>query len=66
MQQHKIRRVPIADEQNRLIGIIAQAAISVTAKREKVHQTVATISKAQPSLNSNQQRRRFLRAFTKD
>ena len=46
MQQHKIRRVPIVDEQNRVVGIIAQADVSVSAEPQKVHQTVAEISKA--------------------
>ncbi len=46
MQQHKIRRVPIVDEQNRVIGIIAQADVSVAAEPEKVHKTIAEISKA--------------------
>lgn len=46
MQQHKIRRVPIVDDQNRVIGIVTQADVSVAAEPEKVHKTVAAISKA--------------------
>lgn len=46
MQQHKIRRVPIVDDQKRVVGIIAQADISLAAEPDKVHRTVAEISKA--------------------
>ena len=46
MQQHKIRRVPVVDDQNRVVGIIAQADVSLAAEPEKVHKTVAEISKA--------------------
>lgn len=46
MQQRKIRRVPIVDDHNRVIGIIAQADVSVAAEPEKVHKTVVEISKA--------------------
>jgi CBS domain-containing protein len=46
MQQHKIRRLPIVDDQKRVIGIIAQADVSVAADPEKVQKTLAEISKA--------------------
>lgn len=46
MQQHKIRRVPIIDDQKRVVGIIAQADVSVAAEPEQVHKTVAEISQA--------------------
>ena len=46
MQQHKIRRVPVVDDQNRVVGIIAQADVSPAAEPEKVHKTVAEIAKA--------------------
>lgn len=46
MQQHKIRRVPIVDKQNRVIGIISQADVAVSAEPKGVHETVAQISKA--------------------
>ncbi len=46
MQEHKIRRVPIVDEQNRVVGIISQADVAVAAEPEQVHETVANISKA--------------------
>ena len=46
MQQHKIRRVPIVDDQNRVIGIVAQADISVAAEPDKVHKTLSDISQA--------------------
>jgi len=37
------------DDQNRVVGIIAQADVSLAAEPEKVHKTVAEIAKAQPS-----------------
>jgi CBS domain-containing protein len=51
MQKYQIRRVPIVDGENRVIGIIAQADLALRDKPEKVSKTVAEISKsAMPSM----------------
>lgn len=49
MQEHQIRRVPIVDGDNRVIGIVAQADVALKEKAEKVHKTVAEISRSKPS-----------------
>jgi CBS domain-containing protein len=46
MQEHQIRRIPIVDSENRLIGIVAQADLALKDKPEKVSKTVAEISKS--------------------
>jgi len=48
MQEHQIRRIPIVDGQNRVIGIVAQADVALKEKAAKVHKTVAEISKPKP------------------
>jgi CBS domain-containing protein len=45
MQEHQVRRIPVVDGDNRLIGIVAQADLALKDKPERVHQTVAEISK---------------------
>jgi len=51
MQEHQVRRIPIVDSDNRVIGIVAQADLALKDKPEKVSKTVAEISKpAQPSV----------------
>jgi CBS domain-containing protein len=51
MQEHQIRRIPIVDGDNHVIGIVAQADLALKDKAEKVSKTVAEISKpAQPSV----------------
>jgi CBS domain-containing protein len=51
MQEHQIRRVPVVDGNNCVIGIVAQADLALKEKPEKVHKTVAEISKTtQPSI----------------
>jgi CBS domain-containing protein len=45
MQEHQIRRIPIVDAENRVIGIVAQADLALKERAEKVHRTVAEISK---------------------
>jgi CBS-domain-containing membrane protein len=45
MQEHQIRRIPIVDEKNRVIGIVAQADLALKDQPEKVWKTVAEISK---------------------
>jgi predicted transcriptional regulator len=47
MQEHQVRRVPIVDGNNCVIGIVAQADLALKEKPEKVHKTVAEISKAE-------------------
>ena len=51
MQEHQIRRIPIVDGDNRVIGIVSQADLALKDKPEKVSKTVAEISKsARPSI----------------
>jgi CBS domain-containing protein len=51
MQQHQVRRIPIVDGDNRVIGIVSQADLALNDKPEKVSKTVAEISKtASPSI----------------
>jgi CBS domain-containing protein len=51
MQEHQIRRIPIVDSDNRVIGIVSQADLALKDKPEKVSKTVAEISKsARPSI----------------
>ena len=45
MQEHQIRRIPIVDAQERVIGIVAQADLALKDKPERVSKTVAEISK---------------------
>ena len=45
MSQHKVRRVPVVDDQNRVVGIVAQADLAMEARDEsKVERTVEKIS----------------------
>jgi CBS domain-containing protein len=44
MQEHQVRRIPIVDGENRVIGIVAQADLALKDKPEKVSQTVKAIS----------------------
>jgi CBS domain-containing protein len=46
MQEHQIRRMPIIDADERVIGIVAQADLALKDKPESVSKTVAEISKA--------------------
>ena len=46
MQEHPIRRIPIVDTQDRLIGIVAQADLALRDKPERVSKTVAEISRS--------------------
>jgi CBS-domain-containing membrane protein len=45
MQQHQIRRIPVVDGQNCVIGIVAQADLALKDKPERLSRTVAEISK---------------------
>ena len=44
-QEHQIRRIPIVDGENR-VGIVAQAYLALKEKPDRVHKTVAAISKS--------------------
>src|SRR4030095_5324114 len=39
MQEHQIRRIPIVDAQERVIGIVAQADLALTEPTERVCET---------------------------
>jgi len=45
MQEHQIRRILIVDNENKVIGIVAQADLALKEKPEKVASTVSEISK---------------------
>jgi CBS domain-containing protein len=45
MQVHQIRRILVVDEDDRCIGIVAQADLARSTESDKVHQTLAEISK---------------------
>ena len=44
MQEHQVRRIPIVDEDGRVIGIVSQADLALKDKPEKVAKTVAEVS----------------------
>jgi CBS domain-containing protein len=51
MQEHQVRRIPVVDAEDRVIGIVAQADLALKDKPERVSKTVAEISKAdRPSI----------------
>lgn len=51
MQEHQVRRIPVVDAEDRVIGIVAQADLALKDKPERVSKTVAEISKAsEPSI----------------
>jgi CBS domain-containing protein len=51
MQEHQVRRIPVVDGEGRVIGIVAQADLALKDKAERVHKTVAEISKpTRPSI----------------
>lgn len=45
MQEHQIRRIPVVDAQDRVIGIVAQADLALKDQPKKVAKTVAEISR---------------------
>src|SRR5215469_13154477 len=45
MAQHQVRRLPVVDNENRLVGVVSQADIALEAKDESVGEMVAEISK---------------------
>jgi CBS domain-containing protein len=46
MASQQVRRLPVVDDDNRLVGIVAQADIAVEAKEKAVGEMVEEISKA--------------------
>jgi len=45
MQIHQVRRVPVLDRQGCCVGMVSQADLASVEQAEKVHRTVAEISK---------------------
>jgi CBS domain-containing protein len=45
MQEHQVRRVPVVDGQNQVVGIVSQADLALKGKPEHVSKIVAEISK---------------------
>lgn len=45
MQEHQVRRIPIVDRDNRVIGIVSQADLALHEPPEPLSKTVAEISK---------------------
>jgi|SRR5215472_6815186 len=51
MQEHQVRRIPIVDAEDRVIGIVSQADLALKDTPERVSKTVAEISKSsRPSI----------------
>ncbi|HEV2370768.1 MAG TPA: CBS domain-containing protein [Streptosporangiaceae bacterium] len=44
MAQHQVRRLPVVDGENRLVGVVSQADIALKAKDKSVGEMVAEIS----------------------
>src|SRR5215472_18827294 len=49
MQEHQVRRIPIVDAEDRVIGIVSQADLTLRDKCERVSTTIAEISKPEQS-----------------
>jgi len=47
MQEHQVRRIPIVDGEDRVIGVVAQADVALMETPEKASKTVAEISRPQ-------------------
>jgi CBS domain-containing protein len=45
MSRHQVRRLPVVDEENRLVGVVSQADIALEANDKSVGEMVAEISK---------------------
>ena len=45
MAQHQVRRLPVVDDENRLVGVVSQADVALEAKDTSVGEMVAEISK---------------------
>jgi CBS-domain-containing membrane protein len=48
MAQHQVRRLPVVDDENRLVGVVSQADIALEAKDQSVGEMVADISRSHP------------------
>jgi CBS domain-containing protein len=44
MAEHQVRRLPVVDDENRLVGVVSQADIALEAKDQSVGEMVAEIS----------------------
>ena len=45
MAQHQVRRLPVVDDENRLVGVVSQADVAIKAQDKSVGAMVAEISK---------------------
>jgi len=45
MAQHQVRRLPVVDDESRLVGVVSQADIALDANGQSVGEMVAGISK---------------------
>jgi len=50
MQTHQVRRIPVINEQGRCIGMLSQADLARLEQPDKVHHTLAEISKPTRSI----------------
>jgi CBS-domain-containing membrane protein len=48
MREHKVRRLPVIDENKRLCGMISEADIAMHMPQEKTGEMVGAIAAAQP------------------
>ena len=46
MASEQVRRLPVVDEDNRLVGVLAQADVAIEAKEKAVGEMVEEISKS--------------------
>ena len=46
MASRQVRRLPVVDENNRLVGVLAQADVAAAAKEKSVGEMVEEISKS--------------------
>ena len=49
MQEHQVRRIPVVDGELHVMGIVAQADLALKDKPDRVHKTIAEISKSSRS-----------------
>jgi len=50
MQIHQVRRLPVVDEQGRCVGMVSQADLARVEQPDKVHRTIAEISRPARSI----------------